>query len=142
VVDTSANSSVNLSTAASSKGASPTSRSVAADLFPSAPSARTRAESGEPPHLAAHPPQDVHSVSLSAVDPVSVSTAAVSQVVPGTRVEVRTGYDRSWAAGFEVIDAGPDGYRLRRLSDGRVLPRVFPADDVRRDRRDANMWWI
>jgi hypothetical protein len=61
---------------------------------------------------------------------------------PGARVEVKTGYDRSWARGFEVLTATGSGYRLRRLSDGRELPRTFPADDVRRERRDANMWWI
>jgi hypothetical protein len=56
--------------------------------------------------------------------------------------EVRTGYDRTWAKGFEVFATEPAGYRLRRLSDGRELPRTFAADDVRRERRDANMWWI
>ena len=57
-------------------------------------------------------------------------------------MEVRTGYDRSWASGFEVLDASEHGYRLRRLSDGRELPRTFPSDDVRRERRDTNMWWV
>jgi hypothetical protein len=85
----------------------------------------------------------------------NVSTTGVSQerddrggvaLDAGTQVEVRTGFDRSWAKGFEVLAAsevdGGIGYRLRRLSDGRELPRTFPADDVRRERRDPNMWWI
>jgi hypothetical protein len=66
----------------------------------------------------------------------------VAVIAPGTRVEVRTGFDRSWAGGFEVLAESQQGYTLRRLSDGRELPRTFPAEDVRRDRRDANMWWI
>jgi hypothetical protein len=46
----------------------------------------------------------------------------------GTRVEVRTGYDRSWADGFEVLAASQP--------DGRALPRTFPVDDVRRAPHD------
>jgi hypothetical protein len=60
----------------------------------------------------------------------------------GTRVEVRTGYDRSWAKGFEVLDACAEGYRLRRLSDGSPLPATFAVTDVRKERRDKNMWWV
>jgi hypothetical protein len=66
----------------------------------------------------------------------------VVDFAPGTKVEVRTSYDRSWAQGFEVLDACEEGYRLRRLSDGRELPRTFPSVDIRRERRDANMWWV
>lgn len=58
----------------------------------------------------------------------------------GTKVEVRTGFDRSWANGFEVHEATEHGYRVRRRSDGEVLPAVFVRDDVRRERRNA-MWW-
>ena len=143
MVDTSAMPSLNLSTAASSKGASPTRSSVAAERL--APRSRTRDDSGEPPHFAAQPPQDVHSVSLSS------STPRVSQaredggraaIAPGTPVEVRTGFDRSWAGGFEVVSASQQGYVLRRLSDGRELPHTFAIDDVRRERRDSNMWWV
>lgn len=60
---------------------------------------------------------------------------------PGQRVEVRTGFDRSWAVGFEVIEITDIGYRLRRLSDASVLPVVFPFDDVRRERKNS-MWWF
>ncbi len=57
-----------------------------------------------------------------------------------TRVEVQTGFDRSWTNGFTVEERTPDGYRLRRRSDGRVLPTVFPFEDVRRER--TAMWWV
>ncbi len=63
-----------------------------------------------------------------------------SPLEPGTKVDVRTGFDRSWANGFEVHDADGDGYRVRRRSDGEVLPVTFTRDDVRRERRNA-MWW-
>ncbi len=63
---------------------------------------------------------------------------------PGTRVEVRTTFDRSWASGFEVVTEEPgEGYQVRRLSDGEVLPARFTREDVRREReRSAGMWWI
>jgi hypothetical protein len=62
-------------------------------------------------------------------------------VKPGTRVEVRSRFDDRWARGFEVTEVLPAGYRLRRLSDGSVLPVAFPFDDVRRERRKQGMWW-
>lgn len=57
----------------------------------------------------------------------------------GTRVEVRSRFDRQWVGGFEVAEplAGPDaGYRIRRRSDRSVLPVVFAPEDVRVDRSD------
>ena len=49
----------------------------------------------------------------------------------GTEVEVRRRFDRAWARGFAVAEAEEAGYRLRRNSDGAVLPVAFPAADVR-----------
>ena len=59
---------------------------------------------------------------------------------PGTRVEVRKRFDSNWARGFEVADVVEDGYLIRRMSDGDVLPLPFPPDDVRRERKKG-MWW-
>ena len=64
---------------------------------------------------------------------------------PGTRVEVRSRFDQHWARGFEVAEkvddqAGPR-YRLRRRSDGSVLPALFVDDDVREEKRKS-MWWV
>jgi hypothetical protein len=59
----------------------------------------------------------------------------------GTRVEVRTGFDRSWSRGFVVVEVTDIGYRLRRESDASLLPVVFVADDVRRERK-SSMWWF
>jgi hypothetical protein len=33
-------------------------------------------------------------------------------------------------------------YRVRRRSDGSVLPAVFVADEVREERRGHSMWWV
>lgn len=66
-------------------------------------------------------------------------------VQPGTRVEVRVRFDQRWASGFEiaeVVPGDPPGYRIRRRSDGAVLPTVFSAEEVREDRRRREMWWI
>jgi hypothetical protein len=67
----------------------------------------------------------------------------VSQgLAPGTKVEVRTSFDRSWARGFEVVeDLDGSGYRVRRLLDDVVLPVVVQADDVRRE-RSSSYWWV
>ncbi len=65
---------------------------------------------------------------------------AKGTIPPETKVEVRTGFDRSWTNGFTVEERTADGYRLRRRSDGRVLPHVFAFDEVRRERH--NLWWV
>lgn len=73
--------------------------------------------------------------------PDSVDAAATpSRLEPGTRVEVRTGFDRSWATGFVVAEATDDGYRVRRRTDDQILPVAITQADVRKERRD-NMWW-
>jgi hypothetical protein len=40
-------------------------------------------------------------------------------------------YQHSWSTGFEVAEVDQRGYRLRRRSDGYVLPVVMPAGRVR-----------
>ena len=60
---------------------------------------------------------------------------------PGTKVEVRRRFDAAWAKGFEVAELSPAGYRLRRLSDGEVLPVDFEPDDVRRERKQGTWWY-
>lgn len=62
-------------------------------------------------------------------------------------MEVRAKFDRSWARGFEIVEAvdgagGSDGYRVRRRSDGSVLPTVFERGDVREEKRKNDMWWV
>lgn len=57
--------------------------------------------------------------------------AAVAHLNIGTEVEVRRRFDGAWARGFEICGHTDTGYRLRRHSDGAVLPVPFPPDDIR-----------
>jgi hypothetical protein len=66
-------------------------------------------------------------------------------VKQGTRVEVRSRFDERWARGFEVAEVVDEGesarYKLRRRSDGCVLPALFVDDEVREEKK-RSMWWI
>jgi len=56
-----------------------------------------------------------------------------------TPVQVRISYDGSWSNGFEIFSGDRERhYRLRRLSDGAVLPTWFSEGNVRAtpERRD------
>ncbi|MEY2474981.1 MAG: hypothetical protein QOG87_296 [Actinomycetota bacterium] len=66
---------------------------------------------------------------------------AAERLEPGTRVEVRQRFDQHWSRGFEVADAVDDGYKLKRLSDGSVLPVVFDEDEVRPEKKKSGLWW-
>ena len=83
------------------------------------------------------------------VSPIHRRTALVSLAVVniGVRVEVRARFDQRWARGFELVevvqDKGEDRYRVRRRSDGSVLPALFVDDDVREEKkRSSSMWWV
>src|SRR5207253_9617202 len=78
VVDTKATSSLIRHTAASSNGARPTSRDGSARSA----SCRTSADNGAAPHLAAQPPQEVHSVSLRSAVEAGGPLLPVVSVVP------------------------------------------------------------
>ena len=60
---------------------------------------------------------------------------------PGTRVDVRSRFDARWSHGFEVAEARSGGYRIRRLSDGAVLPTEFGLEEIRVERRKRGSWW-
>ena len=60
---------------------------------------------------------------------------------PGTMVDVRNRYQGTWVRGFEIAEVTPDGYRIRRMSDGSTLGELFSRDDVRRERRRQGFWW-
>jgi hypothetical protein len=49
----------------------------------------------------------------------------------GTSDEVRNSFCRSWGAGFEVASSTRVGYRVRRMSDGYLLPVEFATGEVR-----------
>jgi hypothetical protein len=67
----------------------------------------------------------------------------VTGVKPGTHVEVRNSFDQGWSRGFEIAEIveESDKLRIRRRSDGAVLPVTFEVDDVREERR-RKMWWV
>lgn len=60
------------------------------------------------------------------------------RIEPGTRVEVMSSFDQAWKRGFTVEATGVDGYRLRRASDGEVLPTSFAPDAVREELQHGN----
>lgn len=66
-----------------------------------------------------------------------------SQVLaPGTKVDVRSRYVGTWSRGFEVAEKlKGDGYKVRRVSDGSVLPETLSNDEVRPERRRQGLWW-
>ncbi len=47
--------------------------------------------------------------------------------------EVWSRYSESWAPGFDVVEETERGYRLRRRSDGSMLPNTIPKSDVRHE---------
>jgi hypothetical protein len=53
----------------------------------------------------------------------------------GTSVAVFSRFSGSWISGFEIATGRDDGYQLRRHSDQTVLPKTFPIDDLRVERR-------
>ncbi|HEV7525180.1 MAG TPA: hypothetical protein VGP92_09445 [Acidimicrobiia bacterium] len=64
---------------------------------------------------------------------------------PGTRVEVRGRFESKWSRGFEVADLVDDEnqpmYKVRRRSDGSILPVNFAEADLREENRRTT-WWI
>lgn len=62
----------------------------------------------------------------------SATTAAVGAPIgAGTTVEVHCRFDQRWTTGFTVVDVSELGYRIRRTSDGSVLPAWFPREQLR-----------
>jgi hypothetical protein len=67
----------------------------------------------------------------------------VDELSVGDRVEVRRRFDAQWARGFEIVEITDDGVRVRRVSDGEVLPVEFAPNDIRKARKRANdFWWM
>ena len=56
-------------------------------------------------------------------------------------MEVRRRFDQHWSRGFEIADDVDDGYRVKRLSDGSVLPVTFGDEEVRPEKKKSGMWW-
>jgi hypothetical protein len=59
---------------------------------------------------------------------------------------VRSRFEHRWSRGFEVLEVVDRGaadpvYRLRRRSDGAVLPATFTDEELREERRRQFSWW-
>jgi hypothetical protein len=50
----------------------------------------------------------------------------------GDQVEVHSKYSDSWVSGFEVVEITLEAYRVRRVSDGSLLPDYTSESDLRR----------
>jgi hypothetical protein len=59
------------------------------------------------------------------------ATSFRAPLAPGTPVEVRSRFDAQWARGFVIAGTNQQGYVLRRLSDGAILPVSFTLSDLR-----------
>ena len=59
----------------------------------------------------------------------------------GSSVEVRSRFDKEWTKGFTVAELTDDGIRVRRRTDGELLPVLFHPDDIRRARKRST-WWV
>jgi hypothetical protein len=51
----------------------------------------------------------------------------------GTAIEVVNRFTEDRSGGFEVHEAVADGYRIRRRSDGTVIPTTFTVSEVREE---------
>ena len=61
---------------------------------------------------------------------------------PGDHVEVRNNFDNEWSRGFEIVEVVfDDAVRIRRRSDGALLPVPFAVAEVREEKR-RKMWWV
>ena len=86
--------------------------------------------------------QESNTSSVTIMD----DSAGISELEVGSHVEVRDRYQGTWSRGFEIsaieISAiGDKGYRIKRISDGAVLPGTFREDEVRPSRRRQGLWW-
>lgn len=65
------------------------------------------------------------------VDNRLINATRRTMVAIGTRVEVRNQRLQTWCRGFQVVAIIGETYLIRRLADGRLLPRFFDSDDIR-----------
>jgi len=58
----------------------------------------------------------------------------------GDKVDVHTKFTDSWAAGFEIAEVIAQGYRVRRVSDGSLLPGHTSDADLRLTANAIHRW--
>jgi hypothetical protein len=79
--------------------------------------------------------------AVSDVDTVAQPATEPELMAVGTPVEVRNRFVGTWSRGFEVADHEAGRYRIKRLSDGSILPDEFDPQEVRPERRRHDFWW-
>jgi hypothetical protein len=62
---------------------------------------------------------------------VAIEAPPQPGVPAGTRVDVFSRFSATWVGGFEIAGRIEGGYQLLRLSDRRVLPKMFAIEDLR-----------
>jgi hypothetical protein len=80
--------------------------------------------------------------STSGPDSTTTGSLRRPSIEAGASIEVRARFDGRWCGGFEVVDKidadAPDvKYRVRRTSDGAILPVLFTDDDITSARAPA-----
>ena len=65
------------------------------------------------------------------VDNLVSNTTCPDMVAIGTRVEIRNLHRHTWIRGFQVAAIIDETYLIRRLADGRILPRFFASVEIR-----------
>ncbi len=65
----------------------------------------------------------------------------------GDRVEVKARFDERWTRGFEIAEClnenegDKERFRIRRRSDGALLPSLFTRSELREERK-RETWWL
>jgi hypothetical protein len=65
------------------------------------------------------------------IDNLVSNTVCTDMVAVGTRVEIRNLRQHTWIRGFQVAAINDETYLIRRLADGRILPRLFASVEIR-----------
>jgi hypothetical protein len=67
-----------------------------------------------------------------ATDTTTTDTVVTDpSLTTGGRIEVWNQYLGSWAGEFEIESVGVRGYKIKRATDDEILPRSFPAEQLR-----------
>jgi hypothetical protein len=61
----------------------------------------------------------------------AISSEPMIAFAVGTSVDVKNRYIGSWSRGFEIAGHVEEGYLVRRLSDGSILPDALSYHEVR-----------
>ncbi len=83
----------------------------------------------------------VNSGATAPLPPSRTEPAESPGLPPGTRVQVRRKFDDKWATGFEVAEATTQGYRVRRMSDGELIPVPIAEEDLRKEKKRSTWWY-